>query len=195
MARKAVSTRTRFEVFKRDEFTCQYCGRTPPAAVLHIDHVVPVAKGGSNDLDNLVTSCKDCNLGKSDVPLAEVRPRPGADKLLEMREAREQLQAYQDFLLEERAEREAHAEVLASHIATRLDIELRERNLRDIAGFMRDLPLADMLDAIDVVERKNLRGYSAWQYLCGVCWTKVKARKNGIDTYTQMLEDRGRNAN
>ena len=66
-SRKQISTRTRFEVFKRDGFTCQYCGGKPPAAILHIDHITPVSAGGTNDLANLVTSCKDCNLGKSDV--------------------------------------------------------------------------------------------------------------------------------
>lgn len=46
MARKAISKKTRFEVFKRDRFTCQYCGATPPGVLLHIDHIHPVAEGG-----------------------------------------------------------------------------------------------------------------------------------------------------
>ena len=62
--RKAVTARTRFEVFKRDQFTCQYCGATAPDAVLHVDHIEPVADGGGNDLVNLITACKACNGGK-----------------------------------------------------------------------------------------------------------------------------------
>lgn len=62
--RKALSRRIRFEVFKRDSFTCQYCGRRPPEAVLEADHIIPVAEGGSDDLLNLVTACWDCNAGK-----------------------------------------------------------------------------------------------------------------------------------
>ena len=193
--RKPISTRDRFEVFKRDEFTCQYCGRKPPAAVLHLDHIHPVSQGGSNEVDNLATSCKDCNLGKSDVPLGQTRPRPGVDKIFEMREAREQLQAYQDFLMEERAGREAQAEVIASELTRRLGVNLTERNLREVATFLRDLPLAEVLDAVDVAERRGLDGHSAWQYFCGVCWTKLKASKTGRDTYAQMLEDRERKAN
>ena len=65
----AVSKRTRFEVFKRDGFTCQYCGRTPPTVTLECDHVHPRARGGGNQLCNLRTACSDCNLGKSDIPL------------------------------------------------------------------------------------------------------------------------------
>lgn len=62
--RKALSLKTRFEVFKRDRFTCQYCGKSSPEAILQADHIVPVAQGGDNSLLNLVTSCFDCNMGK-----------------------------------------------------------------------------------------------------------------------------------
>lgn len=44
--RKPLSKKTRFDVFKRDQFRCQYCGRTPPTVVLEVDHVVPVAENG-----------------------------------------------------------------------------------------------------------------------------------------------------
>ena len=62
--RKAISKKMRFEVLKRDKFTCQYCGEQAPQVVLHLDHIKPVSKGGKNTLLNLVTSCIDCNLGK-----------------------------------------------------------------------------------------------------------------------------------
>lgn len=68
----ALSVRARFEVFKRDEFTCQYCGRKSPEVVLEADHIVPVAGGGSDDVVNLRTSCWECNRGKSDKPLSEI---------------------------------------------------------------------------------------------------------------------------
>jgi HNH endonuclease len=44
--RIALSKRVRFEVFKRDRFCCQYCGRHPPDIVLEIDHIIPVCDGG-----------------------------------------------------------------------------------------------------------------------------------------------------
>ena len=62
--RKSISKKTRFEVFKRDSFTCQYCGRSSPEVVLEIDHINPVKNGGDNDIMNLITSCFDCNRGK-----------------------------------------------------------------------------------------------------------------------------------
>ena len=69
MSRKAISTRTRFLILKRDGFTCQYCGASAPRVELHVDHVIPVAAGGTNDPDNLVSACRDCNLGKSTLPV------------------------------------------------------------------------------------------------------------------------------
>lgn len=72
--RRPLSTRLRFEILKRDNFICQYCGRSAPDVPLHVDHVVPVAGGGTDDPLNLITSCSECNGGKSDVPLTHVRP-------------------------------------------------------------------------------------------------------------------------
>lgn len=59
----AVTKRTRFEVLRRDDYTCRYC-RSKDGA-LTIDHVVPSALGGSDDPGNLVACCRDCNSGKS----------------------------------------------------------------------------------------------------------------------------------
>ena len=60
----SVSLKLRFEVFKRDNFTCQYCGRKTPEVILELEHVIPLSKGGSDDFDNLTTSCFECNRGK-----------------------------------------------------------------------------------------------------------------------------------
>ena len=62
--RKSISKKDRFEILKRDNFTCQYCGKQAPEVVLEIDHITPINKGGSNDLFNLITSCFECNRGK-----------------------------------------------------------------------------------------------------------------------------------
>ena len=69
--RKAIPKKVRFEVFKRDKFTCTYCGRKAPDVVLEIDHIIPVAEGGKNDIMNLTTSCRDCNRGKGKRTLSD----------------------------------------------------------------------------------------------------------------------------
>lgn len=62
--RKPLSKSLRFEVFKRDSFTCQYCGAKAPDVILEVDHIKPVAEGGTDEILNLVTCCRDCNRGK-----------------------------------------------------------------------------------------------------------------------------------
>lgn len=91
--RKALSKKTRFEVFKRDSFTCQYCGKSAPEVILHADHIMPVSKGGDGDITNLITACDSCNQGKSNILLddnavIEKRKR----QLDELQERREQIE-------------------------------------------------------------------------------------------------------
>ena len=55
---------SRRNVFLRDGYQCQYCGVRPPVRELNLDHVIPRSRGGRGTWDNLVTSCRDCNLAK-----------------------------------------------------------------------------------------------------------------------------------
>ncbi|RAU23846.1 HNH endonuclease [Paramagnetospirillum kuznetsovii] len=55
---------TRFNVFLRDRFSCQYCGHPFPTQDLTFDHVVPRSKGGNTSWGNVVTACSPCNLRK-----------------------------------------------------------------------------------------------------------------------------------
>lgn len=64
-----VSPGVRFKTFTRDNFTCQYCGRSAPEVVLEIDHKLPLSKGGKHNLENLVTACRECNRGKADIKI------------------------------------------------------------------------------------------------------------------------------
>jgi len=55
---------SRFNIYARDDNTCQYCGRRHRRAELNLDHVVPRSRGGSTSWDNVVCSCIPCNLRK-----------------------------------------------------------------------------------------------------------------------------------
>jgi hypothetical protein len=73
----AVSKRLRYEILRRDNHACRYCGATAPDVKLNVDHVIPQALGGSNAPTNLVASCVDCNAGKTSsmpnaTPVADV---------------------------------------------------------------------------------------------------------------------------
>ena len=65
--RTLFSNSLRYDVLKRDGFRCQICGRTAQDGVkLHVDHIIPVSKGGKTEMGNLRTLCSDCNVGKKD---------------------------------------------------------------------------------------------------------------------------------
>ena len=61
----------RWEVLKRDAFTCQYCGRSAPEVKLEVDHITPVSEGGKDTKENLVAACYSCNRGRSALSLRD----------------------------------------------------------------------------------------------------------------------------
>lgn len=63
---EGVGAKLRFTILERDGFTCQYCGRSAPSVVLHVDHIIPRSIGGPAERDNLITACETCNVGKRD---------------------------------------------------------------------------------------------------------------------------------
>ncbi len=64
MKRPSISKSVRFRVFRRDVFTCQYCGAQAPDVPLEVDHKLALANGGRHCYENFVTACRDCNQGK-----------------------------------------------------------------------------------------------------------------------------------
>ena len=66
-ARSQMTDKLRYSILKRDGFKCKICGRTAEDGIkLHVDHIIPVSKGGETVLNNLRTLCETCNRGKSD---------------------------------------------------------------------------------------------------------------------------------
>lgn len=61
----------RFQVLRRDDFTCRYCGKRPPDAELVIDHIQALAHGGEHTTTNLATSCWECNAGKGSTDMLD----------------------------------------------------------------------------------------------------------------------------
>jgi len=67
--RKAISKKLRLLILERDGYRCCLCGRSAKETKLEVDHKIPVAKGGTDSLNNLWTLCIDCNRGKSDLSI------------------------------------------------------------------------------------------------------------------------------
>ncbi len=67
---------TRFNVFLRDRFSCQYCGIKVPSERLTFDHVVPKSRGGRTSWTNVVAACEPCNLRKGAMLPRAARMQP-----------------------------------------------------------------------------------------------------------------------
>lgn len=180
--RRAISKALRYEIFRRDNHACRYCGSTAPDVKLTVDHVVPVTLGGSDDPANLVTACTDCNAGKSatppDAPLVEdiaqdaLRWRRAMEAANEMA-ARERevaqvyldefLAAWQGWSYEFRGER-CYVDLPGGW----------ERRVREL--MQAGLPVADMREAVDITLGK--RGLNdEFSYFLGVTRQQLAQRQ------------------
>lgn len=150
--RKSIPKRIRFEVFKRDKFTCQYCGRMAPDVVLEVDHIEPVSKGGSNDILNLVTACKDCNRGKGAKELSDNSTvRKQQQQLADLAEKNEQLEMILEWRdgLKDVREREIDAFEETLVKGTIGDGHLNEAARKMVAKMLYKHNIVDLLDALD----------------------------------------------
>lgn len=185
----AVSKRTRFEVLRRDNHTCQYCGETAPNVILHVDHVVPVSLGGSDKPENLVAACRDCNIGKSsiqpDSPIVAAIGERAADYALKAKSAgtlaRADYEAFQEFA-DEFEDLWDRYTVKPDDDQVPLDRLWRKSVLQ---WWKAGLPIEALGDAIDIaMARKGVDHKDRFRYFAGVMWRIM-------DDYELMAEHRG----
>lgn len=170
-----ISKKTRFEVFKRDSFTCRYCGNQPPAVTLEPDHVVPVSAGGADLIANLVTSCFDCNRGKGARQLTEIA-KPIAENAAELLERQEQLTDYRKLLKRELRHLNAavkRVEVVFSDRFTGYCFNDRFRSeIRNT--FLPRLPVEVLVDSMQIACNRDLPMDRTIKYFCGINWQKIR---------------------
>jgi hypothetical protein len=178
----SVSTRTRFEVFKRDGFTCRYCGRKSPEVILEVDHISPVCVGGSNDPINLTTSCWECNRGKAGVSLSEVMTGEDPhDKAILILEQERQLAEYNAVVTRQRERQDADLQLLVDHwCSITYKKYVNESDLRFLKYCVRVCPVQQVLCFMDVAQSRGIRRL---QYVSGCIknWLKSQGEDQGID--------------
>lgn len=178
-----VSKALRFEILRRDNFRCHYCGTEAAQTELHVDHVVPQSLGGTNDPSNLVTACAQCNSGKAGRTLDE--PVLAA--------------------VDEKAQR--YATAVEQAIAERRQVLTTEQQTKDAfrdewnrwepieplpAGFgdsvrqfmHAGLEWEDIIDSIEIaMSRHDIRGreHARFKYFCGVCNRKIEDIRRRAD--------------
>lgn len=149
--RKAISKKVRFEVFKRDSFKCQYCGKGSPDVILEIDHISPVSKGGDSDILNLITACKDCNSGKSDRELSDDSAiQKQRQQLEELNERREQLEMMLKWREGMKGVDEMSLDAALKTWKESSGRSLNDRGLTELKKLIRKYGLASALEAIEI---------------------------------------------
>lgn len=171
--RKQVSTRQRFEIFKRDGFICQYCGNHPPSVILHVDHIVPVSKNGTNDMDNLITLCSKCNLGKSNISLKSI-PETILLKAESIKEKEKQLKGYYKIVEQRRSRLDSEIFRVAAVLDPSFSKGVNTSYYTSIKTFIEKLDFYEVLDSMSIAVSKCNGEYKTFKYFCGICWTKIK---------------------
>ena len=185
-----IRKKTRFEVFKRDSFTCQYCGNGAPDVILHVDHIEPVSKGGTDEIINLVTSCQDCNLGKGARELSDdaviSKQRAQLEILQERREQLEMMLDWQKSLIDlESYTVEALTDMWNDFIPGR---KLNENGIQVLKKALRKYSIAEITEAMKIAAEQYIKFDAegnaitescsfALNKLCGICYM----RKNEDD--------------
>lgn len=174
----AVSKRVRFEVLRRDNHTCRYCGANTDDGPLTVDHVVPVSLGGSDDPSNLVAACRDCNAGKASTSPGEALVANVAQDALRWRDA-----------LRQAARMQAHDREWRDHYTSwfreewtgygygpdDLDYPIPDDWEPTIRQFYEiGLDIEELFDARDIAfGARGVTPENVWRYFCGVAWRKV----------------------
>lgn len=176
----AIARRLRFEILRRDNYTCRYCGASAPDASLTVDHVIPVVLGGGDEPNNLVTACTDCNAGKSstspdehtveDVDAAALLFAKAMERAAEMRRIDQSREA-------ELIDHFRHKwdEWTFGYIAKPVPIESSWRSR--ISTFLsRGLSIDDLIDLIPIAMQSRAQPDETWRYFCGCCWRELTSR-------------------
>ena len=192
--RKSIPKSVRFEVFKRDKFTCQYCGRSAPEVILELDHIQSVDKGGDNNIMNLVTACRDCNRGKSNKLLDDNSTITIQKKQLDdLQERREQLEMMVEW--RKSLENQLNAEVNAVEelIDAMTGHELTDHGKTEMRKHIKRFGAVEVCKACEIAFDKYYKGDDrSWEFafkkIGGVCYNRKVGRtfESHSDTVEQI---------
>jgi hypothetical protein len=184
--RNPIPKSVRFEVFKRDKFTCQYCGESAPNVILEIDHITPVAKGGGNEIMNLITSCRDCNRGKTDKKLDDNTTVMVQKKQLDtIQERREQLEMMVQWRQALNQEIEIEIDAIEGYFMDNARWGFTESGRSHVRKLIKRFGFTEVYNACEIAIDKYFHGTeSSWNNaldkIGGICYNRRKAaEKNG----------------
>ena len=174
----AVSKRLRFEILRRDQFRCRYCGLKAEAVELRVDHVIPEALGGTDEPSNLVAACEPCNNGKSSI----APDSPLVDQVAE--DAERWARAMEVVARYRKQENEYRTETLQwfENLWNRWKCKPSGNTEPAPDGFSSVITFLDAGLTYDQLEElvevamgaNHIAPANRWKYFCGCCWARVR---------------------
>ncbi|CAM5391022.1 hypothetical protein STENM36S_06321 [Streptomyces tendae] len=178
----AVSKRLRYEIFRRDNHACRYCGASAPDVPLRVDHVTPVALGGTDTPDNLVASCEPCNSGKSSATVDSATVADVSNDALRWSAA---MQQAAENLLEQEKPKLAYRSAFFTEWQrwgvgsgeARQAVELPADWKASIERFrVAGLPVQVWAEIVDTsMSNSKVLSANKFKYCCGIAWNLVTA--------------------
>ena len=188
--RQPIPKNIRFEVFKRDKFTCQYCGREAPDVILEIDHIMPIAEGGDNSIMNLITSCRDCNRGKGKKILSDdsaiKKQKKALDELQDRKEMLVMMAKWREELMYEEDKELAIIDQYLEHNTAWIMSDIGRQNMLKL---IRRFGFAEAFESVQIAFEKYYidEDEETWRYafqkVGGICYNRSIGR--GADYYAE----------
>ena len=171
--RKPISKKIRFEVFKRDGYKCAYCGNSTPNCVLEIDHIIPVSKGGKNIIENLLTSCFDCNRGKGKNKLSSI-PASVINNVIIEKERLAQYNEYVKFYKQKIKIDDYTVNIVEEAFTDCFENSSFSKSFRkSVLRFINELGVDDVYKAMSYSCSKITEKNAVIKYFCAICWNKI----------------------
>lgn len=149
--RKPISKKMRFEVFKRDSFTCQYCGAKAPDVILHVDHLLPVKEGGKNTMLNLITACQSCNSGKSARLLDDnSMVTKQRNQMEELSEKREQMKLMVEWKNELEKYEQEQVELIESFLEDKMNVGLTDSGKQNLKKHIKRYGFNEVYESLEI---------------------------------------------
>jgi hypothetical protein len=145
---RTIIKRLRFEVFERDKFTCQDCGKKVPDVILKIIRIKPKLKGQADEILNFKTSCYECNQDSSNIQLDQ------GDLRKEKKEQIESMIKWQESLT--KLYKNTSIKVI-EYIENKINLCLNESEKRSIEKLIHKFDFPDILEAVDISAAKYLK--------------------------------------
>jgi hypothetical protein len=192
----ALSPRLRFEVLRRDQYACRYCGAKAPDTAMTVDHVLPEALGGRSEAANLVAACQPCNAGKTSISPDQALVADVDRSVFKWRDAMAraaELMAAETEVLEELSIQVKKAWCVWTYQVDgeRFSVPMADNWRHSVDRWLEaGVSVEALVSLIPIaMQKEDIVVGERWRYFAGCCWRQLTKQQ---ELARQILESEGR---